>query len=951
MTRSSIAPFVLALALVPSNVNAQKRGATPATPPAAGAPAAGASTPFASGLAALRTSDYAKAEAELQKVQGNEKAAALVGLARVALETGRHAEAITRAKQAEQTATMRAAAVGIRADALLATGKNEEAIRLLETVQKETGTSGLRAKLILGEALIAGGRRADAERPLMDVVQSYNDSAIPENDAEALTIVGRAAHLLRSPKDANRAFGEAEQADKKNVELLLRRAELFLDKYDPGHADELTQEALAIAPNKPDALAMMARVKLEQTLDFAAAERLVTKALAVNPSHANALSVRAGLALRDLDIPKAETAIALGLATNPRDLELLSLKATARFLADDRPGYENAKKQVFALNKEFSQFYGIAAEYAEWEHRYDDIVTMMREATKVDPDDSKAWAQLGIMQMRSGDETTGLDALKKAWNLDRFNVRVFNTLNLYEKSIATSYETLGNGAIRVRYPKAERAVLERYVPRLLGEAWASMKARYGFVPRVPVQIELYDSREHFAVRTSGLPNVGIQGVCFGRVVASMTPKGEPFNWGNVLWHELGHVFAIELSKSHVPRWFTEGLSEYETIARRPEWNREQDPDLALALRKGSLPSAVDMNRAFTHAKSGADVTVAYYASSQLMVYTVETFGMTRVVAALRAWGDGLRTEDVLQRAFGVTPQKYDEGFRAWLKTRLARYDGQFLFDDRPDPLDDAKARAEKEPKNADARAAYALALLHARKGDEARAELTAALAVNANHMTAHFLAAKLEKEPGARELHLRAIQKAGGDGYTVRMELAGAAELRKDAPRMRAELEAAHRFDPSQTEALRGLYDHAHQAKRADDELTILRKLVPLEQHDKKLWRMYLTRLVEAKAWDEAKRVGEAAIFVDVEGAETHLSYGRALGATGDHKGAVFELETALLTEPPPPIAAATHQALATELRALGKTTEAAQHDQEAQKAAAAAAPSAAPGKPPAPDK
>ena len=110
-----------------------------------------------------------------------------------------------------------------------------------------------------------------------------------------------------------------------------------------------------------------------------------------------------------------------------------------------------------------------------------------------------------------------------------------------------------------------------------------MKARYDFVPKTPVQVELYSNREQFSVRTSGLPNIGIEGVCFGRVVAAMSPKSEPFNWGNVVWHELGHVFAIQLSKNHVPRWFTEGLSEYETIARRPEWQRELDPELYQAL--------------------------------------------------------------------------------------------------------------------------------------------------------------------------------------------------------------------------------------------------------------------------------------------------------------------------------------------------------------------------------
>ena len=69
----------------------------------------------------------------------------------------------------------------------------------------------------------------------------------------------------------------------------------------------------------------------------------------------------------------------------------------------------------------------------------------------------------------------------------------------------------------------------------------------------------------------------------------MSPRAEPFNWGNVLWHELAHVFAIQLSKNHVPRWFTEGLSEYETIIRRPEWQREDDPALYAALEGKRVP--------------------------------------------------------------------------------------------------------------------------------------------------------------------------------------------------------------------------------------------------------------------------------------------------------------------------------------------------------------------------
>jgi hypothetical protein len=67
---------------------------------------------------------------------------------------------------------------------------------------------------------------------------------------------------------------------------------------------------------------------------------------------------------------------------------------------------------------------------------------------------------------------------------------------------------------------------------------------------------------------------------------------EKFNLGMTLWHELAHVFHIQLSRSRVPRWFTEGLAEYETEHERPEWSREHDPALFAAWRdhRGAMPS-------------------------------------------------------------------------------------------------------------------------------------------------------------------------------------------------------------------------------------------------------------------------------------------------------------------------------------------------------------------------
>src|SRR5262249_46689634 len=153
--------------------------------------------------------------------------------------------------------------------------------------------------------------------------------------------------------------------------------------YDPGHAGQVVKEALKLAPKDPSVHVAMARVKLENSMDFEAAESEVNQALEVNPNLAPAFFVRAGLALRDMEIANADKAADQGLKVNPGDLELLSMKAAIRFLADDKPGFENYKKQVFGIDPEFSTFFQIVGEFAEWEHRYDDIVKMMTEATQI----------------------------------------------------------------------------------------------------------------------------------------------------------------------------------------------------------------------------------------------------------------------------------------------------------------------------------------------------------------------------------------------------------------------------------------------------------------------------------------------------------------------------------------------------------------------------------------
>jgi len=867
----------------------------------------------------LGLSAYKEAEADFRALlNGPEGAAARLGLGQVLVKTGRAAEAISTLSPLLRDPNAAAAAALYTARAQQNLGRIHEAEATLRAVPAERSSFAL--SLELGSVLLREGRRADAEPVLMAIVTAYNDDRIKDSDGAAMALVGRAAQLLRSPKDANEAYDAAERALPGDTQTLLFRASLFLEKYDPGHAEEVLNEILDKAPAEPEALLLLARVKLAQALDFDEAERLARLALGVNPKAGAAYAILVGISLRDGDLERAAQELNEGSSAEPASLELLSLRVAERFLADDQPGVEAAKKAVFAQNPQYSQLYSTVAEFADWEHRYDEIVRMMREAVAIDNEDGVAYAELGLNLIRSGDDQGGVAALRRAFAIDPYNVRVFNTLNLYEKTIAKEYVTVEHPPFRIRYRKDERAILERYVPALLDEAWSKMVQAYGFTPETPIGVELYAERQNFGIRTGGLPETAIQGVCFGRTLAAMSPKNESFNLGMTLWHELSHVFHIQLSKSHVPRWFTEGLAEYETIIRRPEWAREQDPDLYQALRGGRLPAVANMTRAFTRAEELNDVATAYYASSQIMTSWATEYGMPKLSEMLRRWGAGRRTPEVLREVLGKAPEQLDREFRAFAEKRLARYSSQFVPISRGGSIALAQAAVERSPDSALTHTALARALLRRGRGDRAKTELTRALALDPTLADARFLDAQLvaHDQPAHAAGTLQKLIAEGKDGYAVEMLLAQVLGSNDEAGAKQA-LQAATRLDPSQASPLYTLADIAENAGDTAGELSALRALGALEQHEPKVYQRLLRRLLQSGADAEAAQVGEAALYADVSGLTTHLLFAEALSKTGKRERAEFELSSAVLCEGTPEDLAEAHARLAELYASNGK--------------------------------
>ncbi|MFC1643126.1 tetratricopeptide repeat protein, partial [Myxococcota bacterium] len=865
------------------------------------------------GRIALSRSQYDQAERHfLSAIDGSASREGLLGLSEVELMTGRYQAAAEHAAQAVAGAEPAHRALVVEVQALRAQGKLGEAAARLRPVVAQPEYR--RARLLLGELLLEIGRQQEAEAVLLTLVADYNEDRIRELDGPGLALVGRAAHLLRSPPDANDAFDQAERAGQSDAQTLLWRAELFLEAHDPGHAEEVLRELLSKAPHHPEALARLAQVKVAQTYDFQAATDLVERALRVDSQLWLGRFVLAGIALRDMELERAEQEINAGLASNPRQLELLSLRATVRFLAGDQAGFERATRAVLALHPRYSRMYQIIGEYAEWEHRYDEISELMRKAVRLDPEDGRAYAELGLNLIRAGDDRAGVRELRLAFARDPFDVRVFNTLNLYEKIIPDQYTTVRRGRFTIRYQKDQQAVLDRYVPEWLERAYGLYRKHYDFAPASTVGAELYAEHDHFSVRTSGLPNVGIQGVSFGHTFAALTPSAESFNLGMTLWHELAHVFHIQLARFRIPRWFTEGLAEYETMLARPEWQREHDLELYRALKTERIPSIQQMNRVFTHARDMEDMTLAYYASSQIVVMLGEQYGMPGLTRMMKLWAQGRPTAEVLRTALGVGPEEVDQAFRAWVEKRLSRYRAHYLPPVPPRSVARARAQALAQSGSAKARAAYGLGLLAAGKLVRAKSVMQQARQLNADEPDVLWLRAELaqvRRDFLEAEVALRELVAAGHDGYPVQMALGTVQAERSDSVAARDALQAAHRLDPTQAEPLVGMAEIARQIGDPAAELTALRALAGLDQHNADVYRRLLRSLVERELTAEAIRVGQAALYLDVLGLETHLLLAQALQREHQAKQARFELESAVLCHGEPKLKAEAHVRLA----------------------------------------
>jgi tetratricopeptide (TPR) repeat protein len=690
--------------------------------------------------------------------------------------------------------------VATKARADVARGRYAEAEAALRPVADRLPTSV--AALELGLLLQRLGR--DDARTILRRVAA---------DSTDLLAAGRALRAIGASQEANDVFRDAAARAPKDPEVNTEWGQLFLDKRgrdSNANALKSFQDALEADPKYAPALLGAARALENDDPPQAAAA--AKKALEINPSYGDAYVFLAGQALDRDRKDEARQMLEKALAINPSSLEAHALLAAIAYVEDKNADFEAGVAKVLAVAPKYGEVYRVAAELAAHNYRFDESVALVRRGLELQPQNARMLSDLGAQLLRTGDEPAARTALDASFKLDPFDVPTFNLLGMLDN--LDKFVTVQDGDLIFRFSKEEAPVLQEYAVRLAHEALKTFAARYEFNPRGPILIEVFPKHDDFAVRSVGLPGmIGALGACFGRVVTMDSPGASPtgpFQWETTLWHELAHVVTIQMSNQRVPRWLTEGVSEYEQKRARPEWARQMDMQFADVMNKGETIKLRDLNAAFTDPRK---ITLAYFQGAIVVEHIVDTYGAAGLNKLLRAYGQGLDTDAALKSALNTDFDQMQSGFDQTLERRFGELRKALAGPDDEEllkkTLPELRALAGEQPRSYTVQMALGRALRKAGEADAAvqafeKAAALVPIAHGSNSPHAQMAAMALEKKDRARAIaELQKLVAVDFDNIDAARKLADEMRQAKidDAARVRAVNERIVAIDPFDGEA------------------------------------------------------------------------------------------------------------------------------------------------------
>ncbi|MCA9431951.1 MAG: tetratricopeptide repeat protein [Candidatus Omnitrophica bacterium] len=497
---------------------------------------------------------------------------------------------------------------------------------------------------------------------------------------------------------AQKAYQEALDASPELESVLVAKGDLWLDRYDPENAVKFYSSIFKFNPESLDAYLGLAETHRENG-NFSGLKEMLDRALFLNPHHPLALAYMADVYLYDMDYEEGQRYLDRGFETNPNHPALLAIQATYAIKRKDMDLVKQIEEKVESLFPNPAQYHFLIADCLQRNYLFAEADREYARGLSFAPNAKRAIAAKAMLQSRVSPASaeTAYEVMKEAFEQDPYHVRLNNMKNLFRER--ENFEVGESEHFKVRFPPGAKEVYGGAAIQALEEGLAELSQKFPYKPENKVLVEFYEDATNFSLRISGLPGAGLSGVCFGDILILKAPdriRPDGFNWGNVLRHELTHMFTLGLSDSRLPRWYTEGLS----VAEEWDPNIQSDPLLIQRYQSNDLFRLEDFDQAFHRPPGVSTVWIAYQQSGDAVRYLTHRFGFKVNLELLAEFAKGLNTSEALANVVDVDLETLNRGVRAQVARRVRagmtpHQAAQFRAKDAPDATAEAQLPARE----------------------------------------------------------------------------------------------------------------------------------------------------------------------------------------------------------------------------------------------------------------
>ncbi len=727
------------------------------------------------------------------------------------------------------------------------------------------------ARWILGQVYRDRGDFKKADEEFLWFIRAGNTKEI--TNPETLRLVGLAGleraryhHLTDQYQEIIfNFFGDAEKKDKLYWQAAYESGRVYMEKHNKPAAFRSFERALTINPRAVEVLVCKGQMAAN-SFEFKDAERYAEQALRANANYVPALCLMADVHLFTGEFDAALKAINTARKVNPRDEAALAREAACRFAQGKKDDFDALVALAKKNNPACYTFYTDLGSLLDQRKLQHEAEKYYRLAIKIQPKFADAQAGLGMLYMRMAKEIDAQEVLEEAAKADPFNVRVDNSLKVLKH--LQRYQTLKTEHFIIRYDEKNDQILANVMAVYLEDIYKELAKQFAYAPKGPFQIQIFNRHEMFSGRVVAVPDLHTIGACTGPLVAMVSPKDtskvilKPFNWNRVIRHEIVHVFNLEQTDAKVPHWLTEGLAvRYEGPNIPPSWHGL----LAEKVRTDDLLNLDNILLGFIRPRSPLQWQQAYLQSLMYVEYLTKTHGEPAVGKMLAAFATGLDTGAALEKAVGVSKEKFEKGYREFLTEKVKDLPGRAAQKELT--LRQLREANEKNPDDLDIAGQLAEKYYQIGKKRDAKLLADSVLRKEPRHIEAVVVKAKLLLDEGSTDVAYSLLDSVNNDNLKDTRPLALLAKLQvagKKFTQAERTAERARKIDPHDPNWIKALAKIYVQTEQKDKLLDIFQEVARIDPDDFEARKVLALHFAKIGNHAEAEKYARMALEVDV---------------------------------------------------------------------------------------